>query len=276
MTIQRNSESPAIFLARFVAALAAGALCAGLAVAQIPADPPPEAAPASSKPGFFRQLGDSLKDAGQRAVGAKPERSGDQNARGAAAGERTAYAPLTGAGRLKGLYAAQDHRQAQLGRLDWPRVALTFTEWGASLPCWTVEARIWTSAAASTTETFKACADAPLTVKDDLGDEIELTDNARAAATTDLMVGLRVKPGKPNTGEQRTAGPNPPNEPLNVRAGRDGVAWQARKVALSVAWAAGFFRAEDLRPGPSGILTPFRDTRMWIAGFKPEGNRDGR
>lgn len=275
MTKQRNSESLPIRLARILAALAACALCAGVGVAQSPAEPAPDTAPAASKPGFFRQLGESLKDAGQRAVGAKPQRD-DRDARGAAAGERIAYTPLTGAGRLKGLYAAQDHRQAQLGRLDWPRVALTFTEWGASLPCWTVEARIWTSAAASTVETFKACADAPLTVADDLGDQVELTDNARAAATTDLMVGLRVKPGKPSTGEQRTAGPNPPTEPFNVRAGRDGVAWQARKVALSAAWAAGFFKAEDLRPGPSGILTPFRDSRMWIAGFKPEGNRDGR
>ncbi len=229
------------------------------------------AEPPAQKPGFFRQLGDSLKDAGQRAVGAKPKGSD-----GSAGGERVLYTPLTGAGRLKGLYSGQDHRQAQMGGLDWPRVALTFTEWGASLPCWTVEARIWTNAAASTVETFKACADAPLTVEDDLGDEVELTDNARASATTDLMVGLRVKSGKPSTGEERTGGPNPPTEPFNARAGRDGVAWQARKVALSAAWAAGFFKAEDLRPGPSGILAPFRDSRMWIAGFKSEGNRDGK
>lgn len=276
MTKQRNSESLPILLARIHAVLAASALCAGVAVAQSPAQPAPETAPAEAKPGFFRQLGDSFKDAGQRAVGVKPQRSGDRASRGGAGADRTVYTPLTGPGRLKGLYAAQDHRQAQLGRLDWPRVALTFTEWGASLPCWTVEARIWTSAAASTVETFKACADAPLRVADDLGDQVELTDNARAAATTDLMVGLRVKPGKPSTGEQRTAGPNPPTVPFNVRAGREGVAWQARKVALSAAWAAGFFKAEDLRPGPSGILTPFRDSRMWIAGFKPEGNRDGR
>lgn len=246
----------------------AGALAAAAASAASAQEGSP---PPAEKPGFFRQLGDSLKDAGQRSVGVKPK------ARNAgAAGSLVAYTPISGAGRLQGLYSGQDHRQAQAGRLEWPRVALTFTAWGASLPCWTVEARIWTSASASTTETFKACADAPLTVKDDLGDEAELDDRARAAATTDLMVGLRVKPGKPNTGEQRTTGPNPPAEPFNVRVARDGVAWQARKVALSAAWAAGFLRAEDLRPGASGILTPFRDSRMWIAGFKPEGNRDPR
>jgi hypothetical protein len=219
------------------------------------------------KPSFFRQLGDSLKDAGERMVGAKP-RSGASNATG------PLYTPISGSGKIVGLFKSEDHQQAQMGRLDWPRVALTYKEWGASLPCWTVEARIWTSATASTLETFQACADAPLTIKDDLGEEAELNDNARAKATTDLMVGLRVRPGKPNTGDQRTAGPNPPREPFNVQTSRDGVAEQARKVALSAAWVSGYLRAEDLYPGPSGILTPFRDTRMWIAGFDPNGNRD--
>ena len=221
----------------------------------------------AQKPGFFRQLGDSLKDAGERMVGVKPS-----------SGTRTQasplYTPISGAGRINGLYKNEDHQQAQMGRLEWPRVALTFREWGASLPCWTVEARIWASATASTTETFQACADAPLTIKDDLGEEAELNDNARAKATTDLMVGLRVRPGKPNSGDQRTTGPTPPREPFNVQTSRDGVAEQARKIALSAAWVSGYLRAEDLYPGPSGILTPFRDTRMWIAGFDPAGNRD--
>ena len=221
----------------------------------------------TQKPGFFRQLGDSLKDAGERMVGAKP-RSGTRTQAG------PLYTPISGAGRINGLYKNEDHQAAQMGRLDWPRVALTYKDWGASLPCWTVEARIWTSSTASTTETFQACADAPLTIKDDLGEEVELNDNARTKATTDLMVGLRVRPGKPNTGDQRTTGPNPPREPFNVATSRDGVAEQARKVALSVAWVSGYLRAEDLYPGPSGILTPFRDTRVWIAGFDPTGNRD--
>ncbi|MBH1384339.1 hypothetical protein I5T81_06110 [Stenotrophomonas maltophilia] len=241
----------------------AGALLA-LAIASAPALADE---PADRKPGFFRQLGKSLKDAGQQALGAKPAASG-----AAAAGPL--YTPVSGGGRINGLFKNENHQSAQQGRLDWPRVALTYKEWGANLPCWTVEARIWTSSTASTTETFRACADAPLTIRDDLGEEAELNSNARAKATTDLMVGLRVRAGKPNTGDDRTAGPTPPREPFNVRTTGDGVAWQARKVALSAAWVSGFLRADDLYPGPSGILTPFRDTRMWIAGFDPAGNRD--
>ncbi|WP_295558144.1 hypothetical protein [uncultured Stenotrophomonas sp.] len=219
------------------------------------------------KPGFFRQLGKSLKDAGQQALGAKPAASD------AAAGGPL-YTLISGAGRINGLFKNENHQSAQQGRLDWPRVALTYKEWGATLPCWTVEARIWTNPTASTTERFRACADASLTIRDDLGEEAELNSNARAKAITDLLVGLRVRPGKPNTGDDRTSGPTPPREPFNVRTTREGVAWQARKVALSAAWVSGYLRAEDLYPGPSGILTPFRDTRMWIAGFDPAGNHD--
>ncbi|MBK0053782.1 hypothetical protein [Stenotrophomonas sp. S39] len=235
-----------------------------LAIASFPAL---AQAPAETKPGFFRQLGKSLKDAGQQALGARPAAS-------SASTSGPLYTPISGAGRITGLFKNENHQAAQQGRLDWPRVALTFREWGASLPCWTVEARIWTSATASTTENYRACADAPLTIRDDLGEEAELNSNARAKATTDVMVGLRVRAGKPNTGDDRTTGPTPPREPFNVRTTRDGVAWQARKVALSAAWVSGFLRADDLYPGPSGMLTPFRDTRMWIAGFDPAGNRD--
>lgn len=232
---------------------------------------PASAQDGEQKPGFFRQLGNSLKDAGKQMVGLPANATANTSS---AAGSVALYNPLTGAGRINGLFKAEDHQQAQLGRLEWPRVALTCKEWGASLQCWTVEARIWTNATSSTTESFQACADAPLTITDDLGDTAELSHAARIKATTDLMVGLRVRPNKPNSGDQRTTGPSPPREPFNVRVARGDVALQARKVALSAAWVSGFLRAEDLNPGPGGILTPFRDTRMWIAGFDPDGNRD--
>ena len=58
------------------------------------------------KPGFFRQLGDCLKDAGQRMVGAKP-RSGPHAKAG------PLHTPIRGAGRINGLYKSEDHQQAQ-------------------------------------------------------------------------------------------------------------------------------------------------------------------
>ncbi|CAD0363471.1 MULTISPECIES: hypothetical protein [Xanthomonas] len=221
------------------------------------------------KSGFFRQLGKGLGDAGKQMVGIKPSagtKAGSQ-------GTGSIYMPISGAGKLPNLFKTDNHQQAQLGKLDWPRVALTFTEWGASLPCWTAEARTWTSPTASTTETFRTCFDAAVTETDDLGETAEL-NSAALWKGRDTLSGIRVPPGKPNTGAQRSAGPNPPTQPFVVNVSRPGVADRAVDVALRVAWVSGFLQTADLHPGPSGMLTPFKDSRMWIAGFKPDGNRD--
>ncbi|HEL3014582.1 TPA: hypothetical protein UL935_000296 [Stenotrophomonas maltophilia] len=223
---------------------------------------------APNRPGFFRQLGSSLKDAGQQMVGVKPTQGSK-----AAPGGGAIYAPLNGGGKLPGLFKQDNHLQAQQGKLDWPRVALTFTEWGASLPCWTVEARIWTSPSASTVETFRTCANAALTETDDLGDTAELNTSALWKGR-DSLVGVRAPAGKPNTGASRSTGPNPPSQPFVVNVSRSGVSDRAVDVALRAAWVSGFIQTADLHPGASGLLTPFKDSRMWIAGFKPEGNRD--
>ncbi|UKE68693.1 hypothetical protein K8O61_14575 [Xanthomonas cerealis pv. cerealis] len=219
------------------------------------------------KPGFFRQLGGSLKDAGKQMVGIKP------NALAGSSGSGPTYTPLSGAGKLPGLFKGDNHQAAQTGRLEWPRVALTFQEWGVSLPCWTVEARIWTGPTASSVETFRACADAPLTETDDLGETAELNTSALWKGR-DALNGIRVLPSKPNTGAQRSTGPNPPAQPFVVNVSRPGVADRAVDVALRVAWVSGFLQTADLHPGASGLLTPFKDTRIWIAGFRPDGNRD--
>jgi len=171
------------------------------------------------------------------------------------------------------LFKGDNHQLAQQGKLDWPRVALTYTEWGASLPCWTVEARIWTGPASSTTETFRTCANAAVTETDDLGDTAELNTSALWKGR-DTLTGVRVPSGKPNTGASRSTGPNPPAQPFVVNVSRPGVSDRAVDVALRVAWVSGFIQTSDLHPGPSGILTPFKDSRMWIAGFNAGGNRD--
>ncbi|MCD0253626.1 hypothetical protein VDQ16_11785 [Xanthomonas campestris pv. campestris] len=221
------------------------------------------------KPGFFRQLGKSLADSGKQMVGIKPQVAGKASGQG----NNSIYTPISGAGKLPNLFKGDNHQQAQLGNLDWPRVALTFTEWGASLPCWTAEARIWTSPTASTTETFRTCFDAPLTETDDLGETAELNTSALWKGR-DTLNSVRVPSSKPNTGAQRSTGPNPPAQPFVVNVSRPRVADRAVDVSLRVAWVSGFLQTADLHPGPSGMLTPFKDTRLWIAGFRPDGNRD--
>ncbi|MEA9973088.1 hypothetical protein ABFU66_05000 [Xanthomonas campestris pv. raphani] len=242
------------------------ALLAMMLVAPISAHAQDGSAP---KPGFFRQLGKGLADTGKQMVGIKPNagtKAGNQ-------GADSIYEPLSGAGKLPGLFKGDNHQAAQGGKLEWPRAALTFTEWGASLPCWTAEARIWTSPTASTTESFRTCFDAALTETDDLGETAEL-NSAALWKGRDSLNGIRVPPSKPNTGAQRSTGPNPPAQPFVVNVSRPGVADRAVDVSLRIAWMAGFIQTADLHPGPSGMLTPFKDNRLWIAGFKPDGNRD--
>lgn len=229
----------------------------------------PEQEEVPNKPGFFRQLGASLKNAGGQMVGVKTAQGGAK----AAAGAESIYAPVSGAGKIQGLFKTDNHQQAQLGKLEWPRVALTFTEWGSSLPCWTVEARIWTSPSAATTESFRTCASAAVTEADDLGDTAELNTSALWKGR-DTLRGIRVPASKPNTGSTRSTGPNPPSQPFVVNVSHPGVSDRAVDVALRVAWVSGFIQTSDLHPGPSGILTPFKDGRLWIAGFQPDGNSD--
>ncbi len=248
------------------AALAAALLLSGQsASAQEATQPNTE----SGKPGFFRQLGKSLKDAGGQMIGVKPA--------GATAtqppGNQPIYTPVSGVGKLPGLFKSDNHQLAQQGRLDWPRVALTFSEWGVSLPCWTVEARVWTSPSASTTETFRTCANAALTETDDLGDTAEL-NTAALWKGRDSLMGVRLPSSKANTGASRSTGPNPPAQPFVVNVSRPGVSDRAVDVALRVAWVSGFIQTSDLHPGASGMLTPFKDSRLWISGFKADGNRD--
>ena len=251
---------------RMAAGLAAALLLTAYSVG---AQSHPEQEEAPNRPGFFRQLGTSLKNAGGQMVGVKPAQGGAK----AAAGAGAIYAPVSGGGKLPGLFKGDNHQLAQQGKLDWPRVALTYTEWGASLPCWTVEARIWTGPASSTTETFRICANAAVTETDDLGDTAELNTSALWKGR-DTLTGVRVPSGKPNTGASRSTGPNPPAQPFVVNVSRPGVSDRAVDVALRVAWVSGFIQTSDLHPGPSGILTPFKDSRMWIAGFNAGGNRD--
>ncbi|MEN9195478.1 hypothetical protein AB3094_10415 [Xanthomonas euvesicatoria] len=221
------------------------------------------------KPGFLRQLGKSLADSGKQMVGIQP----NAGTKAGSQGTGSIYTPIKGAGKVPNLFKSDNHQATQAGHLDWPRVALTFTEWGATLPCWTVEARIWTSPTASSVETFRTCFDAAVTETDDLGEVAEL-NNAALWKGRDSLSGIRVPPSKPNTGAQRSTGPNPPAQPFVVNVSRPGVADRAVDVALRVAWVSGFLQTADLHPGPSGLLTPFKDTRFWIAGFQADGNRD--
>ena len=185
--------------------------------------------------------------------------------------------PVSG-GRFQGLFARDDHTQAQLGRLEWPRAALTFVEYGASLPCWTVRARIWSSTKVHQDETFKVCASA-IAQADDAGRMTTLNESS-VLYLNSRMRGVRTM-AIANTSSQRTEGPNPPLEPWNIRIGRDNsgrpdLGKQMAAILPRVAWVSGYANDTDIYRGSRTIATGFQDPRMWVVGFAPEGNVDAR
>lgn len=179
-------------------------------------------------------------------------------------------------GRFEGLFAQDDHTQAQLGRLQWPRAAITFTEFGANLPCWTVRARIWSSAKASRDETFRICA-APVQITDDLGNAATMKE-ANLFHLNRRLQGVRTM-SMAHTGTERTQGPNPPLQPWFFRltddpSGRRDIGDQLMAILPRLAWVSGYATDADLHLDGRGIATGFQDPRLWFAGFDPAGNRD--
>lgn len=95
---------------RMATALAATLLLSAHVVsAQESTQPNPE----SGKPGFFRQLGKSLKDAGGQIIGVKPTGA----TAGQASGNQPIYAPVSGSGKIQGLFRVTT--TSWPSRADW-------------------------------------------------------------------------------------------------------------------------------------------------------------
>ena len=230
------------------------------ASAQQSAEPASEGK-ASSKQ-FFRGLGKKL----EQATGITLVNTGATAARGAG----PLYEPLGSGSTLEGLFTHGNRDLALQGQLEWPRVALTFLEYGRSVPCWTVEARIWTNATTSTTEKFKTCLNAPLTTTDDLGNSVAYNKHdGLTRAKLRRFLDLQPLYGYVDTtGTKRTTGPNPPRQLFGVNVPAE-IEEKVNDAALNSMWISGFFGPEN-----TGMAASFMDWRMWIAGFDPAGNRD--
>lgn len=185
--------------------------------------------------------------------------------RGSPAGGGGLYTPISGGQTFATLFRNEDHDQAIQGRLQWPRTALTFVEYGRNLPCWTVKATIWTSSTASREETFKTCADAKLTKTNDLG---EISTFGRSIGFVGLLNAQPRFGAVPTTGDSRTRGPNPPRLLFQVDVDKP-MRDKVREIVINAAWVSGFYgQGNDL-----SHASIFYDYRMWIAGFEPSGNR---
>lgn len=158
------------------------------------------------------------------------------------------------------------------GEYQWPRVALTFVEYGEKLPCWTIKARIWTSSSHSTNEEFQTCAQAQMIYTNDLGTEVTPSRNwdGLLSSVAGSITASRVS----NTGSNRTTGPNPPLALYPMDTGSADMNLQLESILLRVMFVSGQTNPKGLGGSSFRETELFRDNRMWIAGFDPEGNRD--
>jgi hypothetical protein len=175
--------------------------------------------------------------------------------------------------KFSGLFSKDpDHMKGFRGEYQWPRAALTFVEYGEKLPCWTIKARIWTSSSHSTNEEFKTCANSQMIFTNDLGKEVTPSYNwdGMLSAVAGVITASRVT----NTGSNRTTGPNPPNKLYPMDAGSIEMNSQLESILLRVMFVSGQTNPKGLDMSSKREIESFRDSRMWIAGFDPEGNRD--
>ena len=218
----------------------------GLAVTQ---DAP---APASTAPSFWHRLGSGIKDSASR-VGQEISNPGST--------QGDAFLPLTpGASQLVNIFPPAQSGEAALGHLAWPRVAVTFEEYGEHKDCWTARTRIWTDAMNHHDERFKICRKSPIKTTNDLGQSGYSMPNDSEARMAEAA---QVYPPTTTTGAVGTEGPNPPVS-LFMRSIPQPLVWAQWPVLTRLLRITGF--GADIAGGG-------HDYRMWIAGYEPNGNK---
>jgi hypothetical protein len=245
--------------------LAAGALAGvGLAPASILAQE-------SGFKGFLHRAGTAVSQTAQAVVGS-PAGSPQVSAgfpRGGTNGTTTNgpyYRPISPArGTFPGIFA-----NYHPGLDTFPRVALAFTRFGASEPCWTVRATIWRSAKTSTIETFDLC-NAPITAQDDLGNTATVDDGQGMTLANAILPAQNLEGSSHATSSPtRTDGPNPPLQLFAIQAtGPNAFAFsvQYRNMLLRAAWLSGY-----LNPSAPTLNSTIGKS-MWTR-FEPSGNLD--
>lgn len=250
------------------------------------AEPPPK------KPGFWKRL---ATEGMTIEVGKDGIRTGPANETRTSPGQRGGRAStadiwagdsdeamhtrVRGGNRVPGIFSGDNVNQARKGLLEWPRVAVTFKEFGVHEPCWLVDARVWTSASKYTDETSRICT-SPLTMSDDLGSTSRI--KWQAVSALGMQLTERELHFAENSGGQRTKGPLPPLKPFGVNiavkmqpgglhAAENNLHTRYESILVRLAWVAGFVSVDDI--DLTGMASSF-DKRMWVAGFDPAGNKD--
>jgi hypothetical protein len=190
------------------------------------------------------------------------------------------YRPLSPAhGQFPGIFDGYSVSKS-VRRGHYPRVAITFETYGATVACWKVRATIWQSARSHHDERFELC-DAPLTAKDDLGQPSVIGDPTLALTGVIQSRHILATSGL-TVIDERTIGPNPPRTPfdLNVSATTPNAslfAFQYKAIMARAMVISGYAARSDVSGSNSMISSTMAGSAgqlMWLAGFAPGGNQD--
>lgn len=165
-------------------------------------------------------------------------------------------------------------------RGHYPRVAMTFETYGATVACWKVRATIWQSAKSHHEERFELC-DAPLTAKDDLGQPTVIGDPTLPLSGVIQSRHILPAPGL-TVSDKRTTGPTPPRSPFNINIGSTTpnaglLLFQYKAIVARAMVISGYASKSDVSGGNTMLSAPTAGSAgqlLWVAGFAPGGDQD--
>lgn len=199
---------------------------------------------------------------------------------GQAVTDGAVYRPISPAhGEFPGIFDGFSvHESVRRGH--YPRVALTFETYGATIPCWKVRATIWQSARNHHDERFELC-DAPLTAKDDLGQPSVIGDPTLALTGVIQSRHILATSGL-TVIDKRTIGPNPPRTPFNISVGSSTpnaglFLFQYKAILARAMVISGYAAKSDISGGNAMLSAPTAGSAgqlLWVAGFAPGGDQD--
>ncbi len=190
------------------------------------------------------------------------------------------YRPISPAhGQFPGIFDGFSVSES-VRRGHYPRVALTFETYGATLACWKVRATIWQSARNHHDERFELC-DAPLTGKDDLGQPMVIGDPTLPLSSVIQSRHILPAPGL-TVSDERTTGPTPPRSPFNINIGPTTpnaslLLFQYKAIVARAMVISGYASKSDVSGGNAMLSASTAGSAgqlLWVAGFAPGGDQD--
>ena len=147
--------------------------------------------------------------------------------------------------------------------IGYPRLAVRFLKYGPDLPCWEIQAVVWTSSKSATEELGEVCR-GPIWLKDALGQPAQMNSINASSIANRVKLGATTATEKfANTGDVQTLGPNPPAKPFGYVLTDPELISALDDVITRLAIHTGYLKTYDQNLD--------LDQRFWGADFDPVG-----